>query len=313
MSEKTVSGELMSSAAAKVQAPKAPTTNAEYMELLSKVEDIPTLPVVPMRVNELINDPNSSAAEVADVLKQDQILTAKILRLANSSYYAIPGGVKDVQRALGYLGFNTIAQLILGLSVFSMFEKIDGEDFSMLDFWKHALGTAVCCEILAKQIKYKRPEEAFTCGLLHDIGKLVLNQIDPKRFKNLCQLAKAETKSFVEAEKTQELPGHAFVGEAVATKWNLPMSIRLAIRYHHTDVTPMATLLDSEKPVIHIVRLANQIVVKKQIGKSGDYSPGLITEDMLKPLGLNLADIAVIEERLEKQMELAGAFLGAYR
>src|SRR3954465_7763558 len=91
-------------------------TNADYSELLAKLEDIPTLPVVAVKVNELINDPNSSSADIADVLKKDQVLTGKLLKLATSSYYAIPGGVTNVQRALAFLGFNTLAQLVLGLS-----------------------------------------------------------------------------------------------------------------------------------------------------------------------------------------------------
>src|SRR4051812_39473566 len=119
----------------------AKKSNSDYSELLAKLDDIPTLPVVAMRVNELINDPDSSSSDIADVLKKDQVLTAKILRLVNSSYYAIPGGVVDVQRALAFLGFNTLAQLVLSLSVFSLFSTFDNEDFSMLDFWRHALGT----------------------------------------------------------------------------------------------------------------------------------------------------------------------------
>src|SRR4051812_47089494 len=134
-------------------------TNAEYSDLLAKLQDIPTLPAVAMRVNQLINDPTSSSADIAEVLKKDQVLTAKILRLVNSSYYAIPGGVSDVQRALAFLGFNTLAQLVLGISVFSLFKDIEAEDFSMPSFWKHALGTAVCCEILAKRLKHPKPEE----------------------------------------------------------------------------------------------------------------------------------------------------------
>src|SRR6202000_2400807 len=97
--------------------------------------------LVATKVNELINDPDSSSADIAGVLKQDQVLTAKVLRLVNSSYYAIPGGVADVQRALAFLGFNTLAQLVLSLSVFSLFSTFDGEDFSMLEFWRHALAT----------------------------------------------------------------------------------------------------------------------------------------------------------------------------
>lgn len=288
-------------------------SNAEYTELLGKLGDIPTLPLVAMKVNELINDPNSSGADIAEALKKDQVLTAKILRLANSSYYAIPGGVTNVQRALAFLGFNTIAQLVLGLSVFSLFSEINGEDFTMLDFWKHALGTAVCSEILAKRLKYPKPEEVFTCGLLHDIGKLVMHEIDKDRLVQVVQEARRTNKSFFDVEKEWNLPGHSFLGEVIATKWGLPQLIRTTIHYHHFDVRSMDSILASQKPVIQMVRLANTICIKNQIGKSGDCSEGAITSEMIVPLGLKMEDIAQIEEQLKTDMEKAGAFLNAYR
>lgn len=291
----------------------AKKANPDYSELLAKLQDIRTLPLVAMRVNELINDPNSSSSDIADVLKKDQVLTAKILRLVNSSYYAIPGGVSDVQRALAFLGFNTLAQLVLSLSVFSMFSTFDSEEFTMLDFWRHALATGVCSEILAKKLKFKKPEEAFTCGLLHDIGKLVLHEIDPDRLVALVKETSKRKCSFVEIEREWDIPGHSYLGEVIAAKWGLPQVIRLAIRYHHFDVTKMDSVLASAKPVIHVVRLANTICIKNQLGKSGDYSSGEVTSDLLSPLKLTETDIPVIEEQLKKDMERAGAFLNAYR
>jgi len=288
-------------------------SNSEYSELLAKLNDIPTLPGVAMRVNELINDPTSSSADIAEVLKKDQVLTAKVLRLVNSSYYSIPGGVGDVQRALAFLGFNTLAQLVLGISVLSVFKNIDSEDFSMSEFWKHALGTAVCCEILAKKLKYAKPEEAFTCGLLHDIGKLILHEVDSERLVEIIRKTKARACSFVEVEREGDLPGHAYLGEVIATKWGLPQVIRLAIRYHHVDVSKMDSILASAKPVIHMVRLANTICVKNKIGISGDCSSGEITQDMLSGLKLTAADVPLIETELAQNMERAGAFFSAYR
>lgn len=288
-------------------------TNAEYTDLLSKLKDIPTLPLVAVRVNELINDPDSSSADIAQVLKKDQVLTAKVLRLVNSSYYAIPGGVTDVQRALAFLGFNTVAQLVLSLSVFSMFSKLGGEELSMLDFWKHALATAVCSEVIAKRLKHARPEEAFTCGLLHDIGKLVLHEIDPERLEAIVKTAKERGCSFSEVEKEWDLPGHSYLGEVISAKWGLPQVIRLAIRHHHQDVSRMDSILSSAKPVIHVVRIANQIVVKNQIGKSGDFSSGAITPDMYANTGLKESDIPEIEKQLVENMEKAGSFLNDYR
>jgi putative nucleotidyltransferase with HDIG domain len=194
-----------------------------------------------------------------------------------------------------------------------MFTTLDSEDFTMLDFWRHALGTAVCCEVLAKRLKYPKPEMAFTCGLLHDIGKLVLHEIDHDRLGVILAKTKESGLSFVEVERQWELPGHSFLGEVIATKWGLPQVIRLAIRYHHFDVSKMDSILASAKPVIHMVRLANQLCVKNQIGKSGDCSKGEITKDMFSNLGMVEGDIEEIEQETLKMMEGAGAFLSAVR
>jgi putative nucleotidyltransferase with HDIG domain len=291
----------------------AKKSNADYSVLLAKLHDIPTLPIVAMKVNELINDPNSSSSDIAEVLKKDQVLTAKILRLVNSTYYAIPGGVADVQRALAFLGFNTLAQLVLSLSVFSLFTNLGSESFSMLDFWKHALGTAICSEMLAKRLKFQKPEEAFTCGLLHDIGKLVLYQIDSDRLTAILKETEKRGCSFVDVEREWDLPGHSYLGEVIASKWGLPQVIRLSIRYHHFDVAKMDSILASAKPVIQVVALANTLCVKNQIGKSGDCSAGEVTEALIGPLGIHMSEIPLIEEQLAKDMERAGAFLNAYR
>lgn len=289
-------------------------THAEYTDLLAKLKDIPTLPMVAIKVNELINDPMSTGGQIAEVLKKDQVLTAKLLRLVNSSYYSIPGGVTDVQRALAFLGFNTLAQLVLGVSVFSVFQDKGGNSgFSMTAFWKHALGTAVCSEILAKQIRYPKPEEAFTCGLLHDIGKLALHEIDREMLFAIYSTAKEKQISFLAVEKEWEMPTHAYMGELIAIKWGLPQSIRMAIRYHHFDVTKMDSILPSIKPVIHVVRLANAICVKNKIGFSGDCSDGGLTPDMLVPFGMTMDSVREVEEILEKEMDKAAAFLSAYR
>lgn len=293
-------------------AKQATSHSARYQELLSKLHDIRTLPVVAMRVNDLINDPNSSSNDIAEILKKDLVLTAKILRLVNSSYYSIPGGVADVKRALAFLGFNTLAQLVLSLSVFSFFKDGGAEDFSMPEFWRHSLAVGVCSEVLAKKMKLPKPEEAFSCGLLHDVGKLVLNEIDPKTFLQIVRETKQRGCSYSDLERQFDLPSHSYIGEIIASKWGLPQSIRLAIRYHHFDVSKMDGILPSIKPMIQIVRLANQICVKTQIGNSGDHSGGSVTAELLSALGLAFDDLPAIEEQLKTDMERAGAFLNVY-
>ena len=264
------------------------------------------------KFNELINNPNSSASDIADVLKKDQVLTAKVLKLINSPYYGIPGGVTDVQRALAFLGFNTLAQLILGMSVFSMFPSDQNEDFPLIAFWRHALATAVCSEVIAKKIKYPKPTECFTCGLLHDIGKVVMYQIAQDMLVSVVKKAKAEKKSFAACEVELDVPGHAFLGDFIAGKWGLPQVIRSSIRYHHQDVREMSTILQSEKIPIHVVALANSLVIRMNVGHSGDYSDGGLEPYMYQALGMTFEDVEKICEQTEQEMKKAGSLLAAY-
>ena len=280
-----------------------------WKPILDKLHDIPTLPIVATRVTELINDPNSSSAQIADVLKKDQVLTAKVLKLINSPYYGIPGEVTDIKRALAYLGFNTLAQLVLSVSVISLFASKKDSKFSLQSFWKHALGTAVAAELIAKKTGYPKPEECFTCGLLHDVGKIVLYQIAPDEFFRVINLAEKEKISFHEAERRLEVPAHGYLGEYIANAWRLPLVIRTTIRYHHSDVRQMDTILSSIKPAVQIVSLANQIAVKENIGFSGNASGGLITDDLLAPLGLFERDVDPIVVALKKDFDNASAFL----
>lgn len=281
----------------------------KWDHLLEKLNDIPTLPIVATKVTELINDPNSSSADIAEVLKKDQVLTAKVLKLINSPYYGIPGEVTDVRRALAYLGFNTLAQLVLSVSIISMFSEKKSGKFSMYEFWKHALATAIASELIAKKIKYPRPEECFTCGLLHDVGKIILHQIAPDDFLKIIQITEREQISFSEAEKRLEVPPHGYLGEFIANKWRLPQIIRMSIRYHHFDVRKMDTILESMKPAIQIVSLANQLMVLEKIGNSGNASTKPISADLLEPLNFNEQDLPEITEQVKKEMDNVGGFL----
>ena len=282
-----------------------------WEKLLEKLNDIPTLPIVATRVTELINNPNSSSGDIAEVLKKDQVLTAKVLKLINSPYYGIPGEVTDVQRALAYLGFNTIAQLVLGISIFTLFARTAASKFSMYEFWRHALATAVASELIAKKVNYPKPEECFTCGLLHDIGKIVLYQIAPDTFLEVVHKAEEQKVSFSHIEKELNIPPHGYLGEYIANKWRLPMIIRLSIRYHHFDVTNMGSILESMKPAIQIVGLANQMVIKENIGNSGDASGGHLYDYFVQPLRLTEDDIKELIEELHVEMGNASAFLRA--
>lgn len=285
--------------------------NPNLTELVDKLRDIPTLSVVVTKLMELVNNPKTSSSQVAEVLKRDQILTAKVLRLVNSSFYNLSTQVTDVSRALGFLGFNTIGVLVLGTSVFSSFEIASAPYFDIRGFWRHCLATGLAAELLAKKIKHPRPEDAFTCGLLHDVGKIALFKVAKDDLRKVVEKSRSTGKSFLEAETELGLPGHTLLGERLAERWQLPVVIRKTIRYHHRDIEQLESIYPNMKPTIMLASTGNELCKRLELGESGDSVKPTYRENYLKTLGLTPAILAEVEEKMPQEMERAESFLNA--
>ncbi len=281
--------------------------------LVDKLRDIPTLSIVVTRLVEMVNDPKTSASQVAEVLKRDQVLTAKVLRLVNSSYYNLSTEVTDVSKALGFLGFNTISVLVLGTSVFSSFDLKAAPFFNVKEFWKHSLSTALAGELIALKLKYPKPQDVFTCGLLHDVGKIALFKISIDDLKNVVEKSAQENISFLDAESALGLPGHSVLGERLAEQWKLPVVIRKTIRYHHKDIENMESIYPQMKPVIMMATIANVLSKRLQLGFSGDLLIPNYPANYLKCLNLDISSLEEIEKRMPAEMERIEAFLAATR
>ncbi len=283
------------------------------MILEGKIQELPTLPGVAFEINRLIADSNSSVADLERVLSKDQALTAKVLKLANSSFYAVPGGVTSVKKALGFLGFNTIAQLALGVSVFDVFARLGSSRFSIDDFWKHSLAVGLAAERIAKEISLPQHETAFTAGLLHDLGKLVQLKFDRTRFEAVLERTTKTASSFVAVEREQiRVAGedHAMVGWLAAKQWNFPATIQAAIRFHH-DPAETRTASDPLRKLVACVRIANQIVVRQKLGFSGDCSEPEVGDQDMTDCGLTSEKLASIERWLDADFKKAGALVHA--
>ena len=287
------------------------TPSQNVSQLVDKLRDIPTLSVVVTRLMELVNNPKTSTSQVAEILKRDQILSAKVLRLVNSSFYNLSIEVTDINKALGFLGFNTISVLVLGTSVFSSFEIKNAPYFNVLEFWKHSLGTALAAELLARKVKHPRPEDAFTCGLLHDVGKVALFKVGPNELKAAVEKALLDNISFLEAETALGLPGHPVLGERLAERWGLPVIIRKTIRYHHRDIENMESIYPQMKPTIMLATLGNILCKRLELGVSGDRVKPEYPANYLKALQLSEEAIQEVEAKMPDEMERAQAFLQA--
>ncbi|HZO87210.1 MAG TPA: HDOD domain-containing protein [Chthonomonadaceae bacterium] len=205
--------------------------------LEKKLADLPPLPLVVTRIMETVNSPDTSAADLNRLIAMDQGLSSKVLRIVNSAYYGFPKRISTITHAVVILGFNTVRNLVLGVSAFGLLaQKSIPYGLNRTKFWEHSVATAVAGSILAKKRLTKMrtaPEEAFIGGLLHDIGTLFLDSYFPVQYAVAMAFAARETKTSWEAENMVLGIDHVTVGRRIAEHWNFPPHLTAMIAGHH--------------------------------------------------------------------------------
>lgn len=286
---------------------------AEKMDsktIVDKLAELPTLPTIVYELSKVINDPMSSTSEVQNIMSKDQSLTAKVLKLANSAYYAIPGGVTNLQRAIAYVGYDSIHQLVLSASIMKALNSKASGDFDPNQFWKHSLGVAMTSEMTAKFVQHRTPSDLFTCGLVHDMGKIALYIIAPDIFTETLKVAKEKGMSIVEAETLLNAPQHTIIGRELAVKWRLPALIQASAGYHHQrDPALRGGLSQEMNQVVDIVFLANLLVHALQFGSSGHNKVTGVPKDVLERLRLQPEGLKELIAKIKEAITSADNFL----
>lgn len=234
---------------------------------VERLEGLPTLPSVAGHLVSLTRSPRTSATEVGDLISQDQALTARVLKLVNSAFYGFPKAITTVNHAVVILGFSRVKNIVLAASAFGLSRGGGASRLDLPRHWEHSLGAAVAARVTARTLHQGDPEDAFVCGLLHDIGKLVLAQLLPKEFDACVARAAADGSLLYDAEKEVLGLAHPEVGRWLAERWKLPANIQAAIRYHHT---PGATRKDRE--MVAAVHVGDILARALLVGSGGDDS-----------------------------------------
>jgi putative nucleotidyltransferase with HDIG domain len=279
-------------------------------DIASRLDELPTLPTIVYELSRVINDPMSSTSEIEKIMSSDPSMTTKVLKLANSAYYAIPGGVASLQRAIAYIGYDAIHQLVLSSSVIKALEVKPGSAFDAVSFWKHSIGVAMAAELIAKRVGTKNPGDFFTMGLIHDMGKIALHLVEPDLFDSAMKLAKENSLNLFEAELKFDLLRHGTVGQLLAQKWKLPISMQAAVaHHHHRDVETRGPLSAELNRAVDIVFLANILIHALQFGQPGPGRPVGIPREALDRLALPAEAVKELIEKLRQQLATADAFL----
>jgi putative nucleotidyltransferase with HDIG domain len=235
--------------------------------ILAKVGEIKPLPGTVLRLVQVVNNPRSTVSDIVEVIKYDQVITGQILRICNSAYFGLSREIHSLNEAIRYLGMLKILQLVMAVHTNALLSRgQSGYDLAPGVLWKHSVAVALASSIFAERLAMeKNASVAFTAGLLHDVGKVVLSEHVAAEFSQIVSRVTSRNISFLEAEREVLGLSHCEVGAKVAEAWQIPDPIVQCIRYHHDPRQAPApdALLDA-------VYLANTVCLLMGVGLGAD-------------------------------------------
>jgi putative nucleotidyltransferase with HDIG domain len=227
------------------------------------VPDIPSLPIVASRILRIIADDNSSLQELKKVISMDQSFSSRLLKVANSPYYRASNTISDITDAITRIGFTTVQALVFAISLRDLRRPLNKTDFLL---WEHSLAVSVASGMIARDLGLLPADEMFIYGLLHDIGKVVINLSLKKEFADVVRTVQERNIPFVEAENEVLGFDHGDMGKYVANQWRLPANLAFVIANHHeTDILECEETIDLKKKTL-LVKAADALCSSSDIG-----------------------------------------------
>ncbi len=222
-------------------------------ELVSGSIRLVSLPEVCIRVNEMLDEPSVTAADLGNVISQDTSLTARLLKIVNSSYYGFQAKIETVSRAVTVVGLRELRGLVIAASAVETFSNVPDEVLNKVRFWRHSLYCGVIARLLAEQCHVLHSERLFVAGLLHDIGKLVIAQRFPQETRKIALQADDEQQAEYRVEQAMLGFDHAEVGGELMLAWNMPQTLYEAVAFHHDPRKAETGLM--ETCLVHIANI----------------------------------------------------------
>jgi putative nucleotidyltransferase with HDIG domain len=201
--------------------------------LLQGIEEIPTIPIISQRVMELSGDKNAVFKDFVEIIEKDQALATKTLRLANSAYYGLLSQVTSLDHAMVILGINEVRSLALGVCVYNFFSESENGAFDRTRFWKHAVICSQVAKLLGARFGLRNDGSLFLSGLVHDIGKVVIDRYFHEEFLQIVEYVSSNKTTFSKAEKELLGTTHYEIAAQLLKQWKFPEEVVTQIQYHH--------------------------------------------------------------------------------
>ena len=282
-------------------------TNAALRKKIERITNLPTLPEIVLRILRIINDPETSAKEIARAVSQDPPLSAKILRLANSAFYGMPRSISSISNAVVLLGTKVIRTIVLSLTVFDMFPGDNRSSlFNRTAFWRHSTSCAFLCRFLAEELEGVFPfyaEEAFCGGLLHDLGKVVMEQYLHEDFHLALRYGKAKKIPLYNAEMEILDYAHTDVAQWLTSGWDLPDSIQLPMVFHHTP-----SQAGQCKNFVALTHFADYLCYQLKLSINVDFIGPRLDEESVKALSISDEHVEKVAASLAKELDNINLF-----
>ena len=273
---------------------------------LKQIEGLPPFPATHAQILELANSEESSSEDIAEQLQMDPSLLATIFKIVNSSAYGFQKKVDSLKLAVTLLGLEEIANLVMTAQVFKNLGNYDGgSGFDRAEFWKHSIGTAFITRAISKKLQTE-VESAFLAGMLHDLGKVVLDRCFTDYYRPVVELAAKEELWIGDSEHQLLGLTHADVGGQLATEWQFSEKYLYSIMHHHN---PEAT--GRYQRLTSLVHLADHLCRKFGYGSGGDEQVPEVHPAVLDRFSLGERGLAILAEIAEKELEGASSFLAA--
>lgn len=283
------------------------TAVATMNKILKTVQELPPMPQTMQKIIDLSKDEKASAKDLANVIAHDQALTTKVLKLVNSPFYGFPQKITSIQQATALLGFSVVENLALaGMFIDTLRRSLKNYGLDKGGLWVHSIMTAYGAQALATRHNRALRDMAFTAGLIHDIGKVIMDRFLGEQFEAVISVVQSENIEFPIAEKKVLGFDHAEIGAMAATKWKLAPELVEAIQLHHLPIQAKMN-----RQLCGIVHVANCLcrMTGQGVGYDGMYFK--LEEQSLKDIGVKEGETEeILGEMLERAQEAEKMFAG---
>lgn len=277
--------------------------------LLNNVGELPTLPSIATAIMEKTMEDNVNARQIAELVEKDQALALKVLKVANSPFYRRIKEISTIRGAVVLLGFNVLKSIVLSISVINLFNEKQRRALDFYKFWQHSIACAVCAKSIAAKVLPASSEDAFVAGLLHDLGKVIADQLICRQgeYAEVIEAMGRAGSDIIDIE--QDLVGidHASIGKYLMERWNLPGHLGKAVGYHHSLVDITDDL--PTKQLCSIIHVADMISNHLGIGMNPAQT-GFIDPSLLRQLNITSQDIQDISISLKDNISAISDELG---